>query len=79
MFTCKSHGHQDATSDALTDSSRGMGYDELVPELASDVSPSAVSKEAVPIQMGFVRFGGISVREALPDSGYSDTIAKGRL
>lgn len=59
MFTCKSQGHQEATSEILTDPSRGIGYDEFVPEFASDVSPSAVSRAAVPIQIGFVKLGGI--------------------
>ena len=69
MFTCKSQGHQDATSDILTVSSRGMGYDEFVPEFESDVSPLAVSRAAVPIQIGFVRLGGIWVKEEFWDSG----------
>ena len=69
MVTCKSQGHQDATSDTLTDSSRGIGYDEFVLESASDASPLAVSRAAVPMQIGLVKLGGIWVREALPDSG----------
>lgn len=37
------------------------------------------SSAAVPIQIGFVKFGGISCSDGLLDSGYSDTIAIGRL
>lgn len=47
--------------------------------VASDVDPSDPNKAAVPIQIGFVRLGGMSVKEALPDSGNSDTIAMGIL
>lgn len=37
------------------------------------------SSAAVPIQIGFVRFGGISCSDGLLDSGYSDTIDIGIL
>ena len=69
MFTCKFHGHQDSTSEILTDLSRGMGYDEFVPECESEVSPGVVNRAAVPIQIGFVKLGGIWVKEGLSDSG----------
>ena len=59
-------------SDELTLCSSGIGKEEFVPALspvASDVDPSDAKREAVPIHMGFVKFGGISVSDALPDSG----------
>ena len=56
-----------------------MGNDELVPRFASSVEPSAASRAAVPIQMGFVRLGGMRVRVEFPDSGYRETIPMGRL
>lgn len=37
--------------------------------VASDVDPSDASRAAVPMQIGFVRLGGMSVNEELPDSG----------
>jgi len=56
----------------LCDCSSGIGNDEFVPALvpvASEVDPSDASNEAVPMHIGFVRLGGMSVNEALPDSG----------
>ncbi len=43
------------------------------------MSPWAASSAAVPIQMGFVRFGGILVSDLFPDSGYRDTMPSGML
>ena len=46
-----------------------MGNDELVPKFASASEPASVRRAAVPMHIGFVKFGGISVSLELPDSG----------
>lgn len=47
--------------------------------MTSAGAPSRSSSAAVPIQIGLVRFGGISVNVELPDSGYKEMIAIGML
>ena len=56
-----------------------MGKVEFVPKVEAELSPGAASKAAVATHMGFVRFGGISVSELLPDEPRSDMIPMGKL
>lgn len=47
----------------------------MVPKFASSVDPGSFIREAVPMQIGLVRLGGISANLGLLDSGYRETIA----
>ena len=66
-LVCRFQGHQPATLETVALVSRGIGNDELEPKSASTVEPTAPSRELVPMQIGFVRFGGISSSVELPE------------
>ena len=63
----------------MTAVSRGIGKDPLVPECASLVELEPSRKDEVPMQIGFIRFGGICASLGLLDSGYREMMATGRL
>ena len=59
--------------------SRGMGNELLVPEWASVVEDWDSRKEEVPMQIGFIRLGGMSASLGLLDCGYREMMAMGTL
>ena len=55
--------------DCVTTVSRGIGKEPFEPEYASVVELDASRNDGVPMQMGFMRLGGICARLGLLDSG----------
>ena len=53
----------------VTAVSRGIGKEPFEPERASEVEPEPSRKDDVPMQIGFIRLGGICARLGLLDSG----------
>ena len=56
------NGHQEPTKLGLIDRSRGMGNDALEPKVASLSESDDSRSEGEPMQTGFVRLGGMSLR-----------------
>ena len=59
--------------------SNGIGYVAFVPRVWSDVSPTGARSEDVPIHIGLVRFGGMSVKLGFVDSATRVMMPIGRL
>lgn len=58
----RGNGHQERMKLGLIACSSGIGKEPLEPKLASIVEPEGSSCAGEPMQTGFVRFGGISLR-----------------
>lgn len=65
--------------DLVTAVSRGIGNEGFEPSYASVVEPELSRNDEVPIQIGFIRLGGMRARLGLLDWGYRDTMAIGIL